>query len=221
MTTDVAENTENTEVAEDTIKVTPEVVLTPETSPSEKAQELQAQKFMLDSALNIKEVVEDFILITFDIPVTDEGNKARAEFYHNARRIGAVMHTESVYYMPWTQAANVTALNLAEAGKVFVWFTKTSGNIARELTMRYDIILRKWIDEIDERLDKILSHIREGKVKLARNMLERTVTTLVEMDEIVKRRNSATLAKDIASLRASLKPVLEALISAEYSKLVR
>jgi len=190
-----------------------------QTHTDEKAQELSAQKTMLESNIGIKEVLDDFILITYDIPNNEEGNKVRTEFYHTARRIGAVMHTESVYYMPWTQAANIAALSIAEKGKVFVWYSKTSGDTARELTIRYDMVIKNWIDELDERIEKITGHIESGKVNLADNMMERTVSTLLELDNIVKERKSSSLTHDVAGIKNSIRILLTKLIDAKHKRL--
>jgi len=62
----------------------------------------------------VKEVLHDFILITYDLPTTEEGNKARAKFLDDIRYIGGVMHSESCYLMPSSPESELAAIQLAE-----------------------------------------------------------------------------------------------------------
>ena len=47
----------------------------------------------IDLSNNVTNLVKEWILITYDLPNTVEGNKARFAFLKQAPKIGAVMHT--------------------------------------------------------------------------------------------------------------------------------
>ena len=170
----------------------------------DKALDLKAQAVILEAPVQVKEIVEEFLLITYDVPVSDEGNKARTEFLQRAASIGAVMHTESVYYMPWTQVADITALKLSKIGKVYAWYAKADPETARDLTRHYDQQVMSWIDELDKRLDKIMGHINDGHIKLAHRMIERTLPMISEQEAIIKRRGSPALETALQGLKRTL-----------------
>lgn len=180
----------------------------------EKADELRVQAKVLGTPLEVREILDEFILITYDIPCTEEGNKARAYFLEMARRMGAVQHTESVYYMPWTQSADVAALVTAKAGRVYVWYTKADDATAKLLTAHYDVAVIAWIDDVRERLERISHHIQEHHFGLAENMLEKTVELLLELDDIVARRRGKVLRDDLGALRREIGEVASRLVLA-------
>ena len=184
----------------------------------EKADELRVQAKVLETPLEVKEVVDEFILITYDIPCTEEGNKARAYFLEMARRTGAVQHTESVYYMPWTQTADVAALVTAKAGRVYVWYTKADEATAKLLTAHYDTVVLAWMDDVRERLERISHHVQEHHFKTAENMLERTVETLLELEDIVAKRRGRTLRDDLDVLRREIGDAASSLVIARTAK---
>jgi len=87
---------------------------------------LEIMARMTDTPINIREVVDKFLMITYDLPHTEEGDRARREFLAVAHSIGAAKHTESVYLLPWTPEAEVLALELSRVkdGEVFIWTTQ-------------------------------------------------------------------------------------------------
>ena len=192
----------------------------------EKADILRASAAVFDVPLEVKKIDElKFILITYDLPNTVEGMEARVKFLHEATRIGAVMHTESVYYMPWTQGADSIALTMSRVGKVFVWYAGVDETTANALLLRYDERVRGWMDALDERLDRIAKHINERKLRLAENMLERTVSMLRDMRGIVERRVASSspttrgyLTEDLKRLTERIGEVASALVIAMHKK---
>lgn len=68
----------------------------------------------------LKTIIDDFVLITYDMPAKEE--KARKAFLRDARAIGAIMHTQSCYLMPYTPGSFTLANELAaKGGNVIVW----------------------------------------------------------------------------------------------------
>lgn len=193
----------------------------------EKAQILSAEAVITETPLMVREVKHNFLLITYDIPNSVDGTDARAKFLKEARRIGAVMHSESSYYLPWGQEADALAITLAavDKSKVFVWYAGVDETTASALLLRYDERVRSWMDALDERLDRIAGHIGERKLKLADNMLERTVSMLKDMRGIVERRvvsSSPTtrgyLTEDLKRLTERIGDVASALVIAMHRK---
>lgn len=144
--------------------------------------------------LEAKEIVGQWILLTYDIPKTPEGDRARRKFLDGAYAIGATQHTSSCYYMPWTQEAECLAFEVAGVGKACVWTSKPTDEQAKELTENYDAGLEKLLDEISERLDKVQKHWQNEHYKRATKMAEKTKDKLDKLVEAVQRRGSEDLA---------------------------
>ena len=152
--------------------------------------------------IQIKEFSDEWILITFDIPVTEEGNKARANFYKVAQRAGYVQHTESVYLAPHSPEAELAALEIAEAGKIFVWTSRVGDELrAREVTKNYDARAAELFDEVDERLVRIQSHIGEEKFGIARRMLTKTSDLIDSLVKITAQRGSIAFVERIVAIK--------------------
>mgnify|MGYP001616341477 CR=1 FL=1 len=125
--------------------------------------------------LQARELVDQWILLTYDIPKSETGDKARRKFLERAHAIGATQHTASVYLMPWTQEAEVLAFDVAAVGRACVWTSKpTDAGQAKELTESYDSKLGKLLDVVIERLDKIQVHWEAEHYKRAAKMAEKT-----------------------------------------------
>jgi hypothetical protein len=155
--------------------------------------------------LNIKDLVEDWILITYDIPKTIEGNKVRYEFLKKASQIGAVMHTKSVYFMPLTKEAQTEVVNLSKIGKVFIWNSNiTDENLKRELTLFYDYNIQQNINLINYRMDRIDMHIKEERFGIAQRMYYKTVELFNDISKAVVQRGSLSLHKQLIIIEEEL-----------------
>lgn len=149
---------------------------------------------MTDIKIEAREIVSKWLLLTYDIPVTEEGNKARYQFYLKARHLGATQHTESVWLMPWVPEAELMALDLARNGKVIVWTAATTTESqAAEITQRYDKALIPVLREISVRVDRIARFIEQEKTGLAKKMIEKTGIMLKDMEKAILRRGSASM----------------------------
>jgi hypothetical protein len=149
---------------------------------------------MTDTKIEAREIVDKWLLMTYDIPVSEEGNKARYQFYLKARHLGATQHTESVYLMPWMPEAELMALDLAKIGKVIVWTAAaTTESQAAEITARYDKALIPVLKEISTRIDRIAVLVEKEKSGLAQKMVEKTETMIKDMEKAILRRGSASM----------------------------
>jgi hypothetical protein len=195
----------------------PEETAGPEPVPgiSDAEAELKLLGDLMDVTVDVKEVMSSFALITYDIPSTEEGNKARSEFLIASKRAGIVQHTESVYYGPWSMDYNFLIVDLEQiAGStVYVWKTDIADpNMAMALTRHYDTTVLKWMDEFDGRLDTMLDHLAAGKHGIAVRMFKRTGEMVNELDKTCKRRESTILTAEFEKLKLRMVQVMAQLI---------
>ena len=155
---------------------------------------------------NVKELVEDWILVTYDLPVTPEGNAIRYKFLQKAPRIGAVMHTRSVYLMPLTKQTEIAALELSKGeGKVFVWTSNiTDEQTKRELTELYDSRIGADVKMLGERIKRINQHILVERYGFARRMLDKTIALFNNALFAVAQRGSKELLDKLGQIREVL-----------------
>jgi hypothetical protein len=177
-----------------------------EEKQEDKLVALQMLAKITEIPLSIKQFHSNWILLTYDIPNTKEGAKARSDFLNRAKYLGAMMHTESVYLLPHTDAANGAALSLAEAGDVYLWYTKAGSEAqAVSLTKNYDHRLAVEIAKIQDRVDKIAHHAREGHERQVVRMANNTWTMIDNLSKAVVNRGSAELAQQLCNIIAALK----------------
>jgi len=165
---------------------------------------LEVMARITDNPIKIKKVVEKWLLLTYDLPHTPTGDRARALFLNRASAIGATRHTDSVYLMPWSPEAERMALELArtEGADVIVWAQATPLDREEEITRNYDHSLRPKLDEISERLDRMNFYIRKSQPKRAAILTEKTERLLQEAEVAINRRDSDTLQLRLETLKA-------------------
>ena len=176
------------------------------TQSSDPRKDLEASAKLFEIPVDVKDIPAKWVLITYDCPKSEAGDKARGEFLASAKRIGAIMHTESVYLAPWTDRFNSAALDLSAIpeAKVYIWTAETDAETMRELARHYDMMVGKWMDEIDERLESIRGHVFENHNKLASRMIGRTADMCQEMEAIIKNRGSRVLMDRLTQTRLAL-----------------
>lgn len=154
------------------------------------AETLEAMKRFTDNPVKIKKVIDKWLLLTYDLPHTPEGDKARAEFLARANAIGATRHTDSVYLMPWSPAAEKIALDLAktEGSDVIVWSQAQPLDRADEITNNYDNALKPKLREISERLDRMSQYMIKNQQGRMLQMVKKTQRLLQEAEATIKRR---------------------------------
>ena len=164
---------------------------------TEKTGELTSLEVMArltDTKIDVREICDKWLLLTYDLPNTEAGNKARAGFLAQAKSYGATKHTESVYLMPHTKQAEMLALELAKIGDVEIWHSTIEDPArAEEVTKSYDEGLQPLLDEISERLDKVAGHFEVDHNKRAISMLNKTADKLDAVEQAIIRRGSAQL----------------------------
>ena len=156
--------------------------------------------------LKERELVDNWILITYDLPVPD-GNKARDIFLKKAPKIGAVMHSRSVYLMPLTPETEIAAYELAKVpnGDVFLWTTKvTNPEIQKKITEFYDSYLEERVYEISKRIEKIQKFIVENKRGLAKRVLRKTTSLFNQLLFATVQRGAKGIITELYELYKNL-----------------
>jgi hypothetical protein len=152
---------------------------------------------LADINIETKEIVGQFLLLTYDIPCNKEGNLIRRRFLDQAHAIGAVQHTASVYLLPWTQEAEAIALELATMPKahVLVWTSKPTDELmAKELTDDYDVNLEELLDKVRAEItSKVVFHADLGHDKQAARIAKRLVKKVQGLRDAAVRRGSERL----------------------------
>jgi len=155
---------------------------------------LEVLSRLTDTKIEAREICDKWLLITYDMPCTDEGNRARRDFLAESKLLGATQHTESVYLMPWTSSAEAICLELARKGDVCVWSSQTlDASKAAEITQNYDAHLEPNLDEISSRIDRIEGHLDMENHGRAQQMMEKTEKWIDAMEQTIIRRGSAIL----------------------------
>lgn len=156
--------------------------------------------------INEREMVENWILITYDLPGTEEGIRARGIFLKEAPKFGAVMHSRSVYLMPLTDEAQIAAVNLSKvkAGTVYVWTSKVDPEQAQTLTKFYDTKLDIQIDAIRNRIKKMEKLELDNKYGLANRMRIKTTKLFNHLLFAVAQRGSAEVFNKLLNIEKQL-----------------
>ena len=76
------------------------------------------------------------------------------------------------------------------------------------------MVVRNWLDDLFERLDRIETHVYMKRVKLAEGMLERTFQPYNELAEVIRRRGSSYLETEIGKAKVRIGQVANALVMA-------
>ncbi len=146
-----------------------------------------------DVKINQRELVDEWLLITYDIPVTEEGKIARGKFLKTAPRIGAMMHSRSVYLMPNTTQAQLAAVELSATvgGEVYIWTSKVEGIQAQQITNFYDRKIAEQIDHIEDRIKKHDQLVLNEKYGMADRMKRKSANLYTQLLFAVAQRGAS------------------------------
>jgi len=151
-----------------------------------------------------KKLLTDWLLIVYDIPAgrnEEEANRNdafRAYWIYNAKRLGAVRHTESVYYAPFHPRTMQLAQEIAEraGGQVYIFHSKiTTPAAAKDFTTRYDkAIEEEYFDELEQRIKEAEeSIVKEENNRITAQKVRACKFFLNLCDSVVARRASPDL----------------------------
>ncbi len=155
--------------------------------------------------VNVRDICRDWILVTFDIPKTKEGDKIRQKFYKVSSRIGAIIHTESCYLLPWCPETEDVILDISSIGNCFVWLsTIKDDKMAKEITSQYDAGVYAYIKDIEKRIMKMEQHLQSHQYNHFTKMLPKTDRLIKQLNKIAAVRGSAELLQKAAELSQQL-----------------
>ena len=161
----------------------------------EALAELETTAVLSGRQVDAKTICEKWILVTYDLPHTEAGDKARREFLEQLKKLGGCQHTESVYLLPYTAAAGEACLELAKIGKLVVWSASpTDLKMAEEITRNYDVELKKMLAELSRRVDRMIELRLEDKLGIRNKMVDKTDEMIRFLGEAVLRREALDLA---------------------------
>ena len=156
----------------------------------------------------VKEIVQDFVLITYDIP--QKAAALRRHFLKAAHEVGAVCHTASVYLMPYSDKAQALANELESAGHAVIWRAHQPDQVtAGEIMAKYETAVKIRCQLIEQRLALANEHIAAGRLKLAQNMGIKTGKLLMQLAQISENWDAPWLPPRLEKLVAQWKGVYE------------
>ena len=151
--------------------------------------------------VEVKEIIQDYVLICYDIPQKEKALRHR--FLKLAHSLGAVMHTASVYLMPYSDEAFKMAEELAAVGEAVVWKSHQA-NLAQAagITHDYAAHLQARCQLIEQRLVMAQEHLAAGRLKLAAKMGVKTNKLHKELCKIQETYGQKWLLARIIELSA-------------------
>ena len=156
--------------------------------------------------VEVKEIVQDYILITYDIPAKDW--KTRANFIRKARSIGAMMYTASCWLLPYSESVFELANEVATIGDAIVWKShQDDKQKAYKITTSYEQHLEARCQYIYQRLERAQEYMTAGKLKTAAKMGIKTGQLLSELAQIAELFNKEWLKSRLGELVAQWKEI--------------
>lgn len=165
--------------------------------------------------LNARELIDQWILITYDLPVTKEGNKVRFKFLKKVNRLGGVMQSKSCYLLPWNNEAEVAALDVARfvGSTAYIWTSSLPDAETKEkVTHFYDEQLQIRIDSIKERLSRIEFHRGNEEERIAKMMMRKTVIFFNDLLYAAYSRGSSEIFKQVKELHKQIEEVQQEIL---------
>lgn len=133
----------------------------------------------------VKELIQDFVLITYDIPA--KAKKLRRSFLRDAAAMGAEQYTESVYLLPYSEEALKMACELESAGHAVVWTAHMPDEkTALNINIKYEHGIKNRCMLIEQRLVIAQEYIQNGWLKRAQKMGIKTGKLLKELSVIAE-----------------------------------
>lgn len=156
----------------------------------------------------IKEILQDFCLITFDIPACQ--GKLRKVVLKQLAQIGAIGYTQSVYLIPLSEKSFELANDISAGGSAFVWRSQmVNVDKAKAITIKYDEHIHDRVAYIQQRLVQIKDHIDADRLGKANLMIKKTQALIHQLEQITESYNPTWLAPEIQTLKTNLAQVYQ------------
>ena len=104
------------------------------------------------------------------------------------------MHSRSVYLMPNTQQAQLSAVELSKTvgGEVYIWTSKVEGDFAVKLTSFYDKKIQEQVETIEDRILKEEILVKDEKFGMADRMHRKTANLFTQLCFTVAQRGATS-----------------------------
>ena len=147
----------------------------------------------------VKTLITDVVLITYDIPVTQR--KLRDMFLREAHRIGAISFTQSCYLAPYSEKTFALANELAGKADVVVWKShQPDKEKALAITNTYEEHVKLRCATISQRLVIAQEYIVAGRLFYAIRMGIKTGKLLQELAHIFESFSPEWLGGELLTL---------------------
>lgn len=154
----------------------------------------------------VKEFVDEYILIAYDIPANKA--KQRKEVLKALWAIGAMGYSQSVYLIPAGAEGMALAKEIGAYGYAVIWKAKQDDPvIASKITINYEQYLKERVMLIQNRFAQIQAHLEMNHLDRANRMASKTNTLISQLEKISNNYNPAWLKPAIEQLWLELKQV--------------
>ena len=162
----------------------------------------------MSTEAEVKELIQDFVLITYDIPA--KAATLRNKFLKAAKAIGAEQHTDSVYLIPYSTEAMALAAELESAGHAIIWQAhQPDQKKALEIMTKYEGSLKTRCNFIEQRLVIAQEYIQAGRLGVAQIMGIKTGKLLQQLAHIAENFKPPWLLPKIEELVTKWKGIYE------------
>lgn len=160
--------------------------------------------------VEVKEIVDEYVLLVYDIPATVDGNKLRKQFLKAAYSIGAMCFTQSCYLLPYSEQSFSLASEVAEKGNAVLWVSKQKdAEKAKQINFKYEEALKLRCQTIEQRLVIIKNHIEAGHLGKANRMAGKTAALLKQLVRISETYSPPWLVPQIEKMFLAMKQLYQ------------
>lgn len=157
--------------------------------------------------VELKEIISDYVLISYDIPACQGALRKRVlrEMYE----IGAIAHTQSVYLLPYSAKSLELANEISAGGSAYV-FTSEMPNVdkAASISNKYAQHVKDRIFIINCRINKIGEHIKNQEFGRATKMIKKTKRLISQLKQIQETYNPPWLPALVEKLEEYFKATI-------------
>jgi hypothetical protein len=154
-------------------------------------------------SVETKEIVQDYVLICFDIPQNQ--GKLRKLVLKKIHDIGGMMHTASVYLLPYGDKAYALAEEIQSFGDVVIWRSHQNDPAkAKTLTLNYASHIETRCQLIEQRFALIQDYLENEQFGRATNMLLKTIVMIEQLKKIADNFKTPWLPGKIAEFEKRL-----------------
>jgi hypothetical protein len=160
--------------------------------------------------VQVNKIYDSWILITYDL-----NRKSRGKFRDAIKSLGAMRHTDSVYYLPHSEEAFTAVKQAMGGGEIFVWASKLDKPTAETFTKKFAQDLQWLLNDINLQLTEAEKAIEEmdksdeASVKKAARRLKGARVLITQADAAFTRAGLDKEATEFKAYGALFKVLLD------------